>query len=800
MTAWVDEGVSVAVGATGVIGRGVRTGDRAGSGKGRFGGANGGRFVEMARILWVCLAVVVGVFDVSAGRAESGVGGPGHDGVVCVDPGVPAARPSHGSRAMAGIRGFGVGVRSRFATVEWLEKRGLMSASAVSAPLPETSASDTAVAATAAAPARANASVTQAPVSYNFDPKWGLSKLTYNGITYIDGTKDAGKIQPWLALDLADLNGGNKTSVWPQIRSSTFDAATKTLTQVFDGIKVVTKYTERADGIALNVTITNTGVGRKVTGYNLLPFQSALPESSFSATTEGWWVNGVDGTLTSRLDYQNNATYLTNDSPGSERTVGYVMFAAYQPTQGHRLRIGTANIWGTGLGFSGRQWLNLAPGASDSFALSIRFAPSSTPTTTALADKVQQTQQANPYVLNWSDRRLIGQAFPFSGGQPLFHTPTQPSQAPAFEAAVWKYVRDHVAAAKRENVQGVIFWDLEGPAQFSQGYAYAGDPRLIPDTNPYFDKVADQFFKAFTDQGVRVGLTIRPGKLVKQADGTYLRTTPADQVAEYRSIINYARTRWGCTLFYVDSVDTMHPEDLKQIARENPDILLIPEVPFGGGTGYSAFSAPYRETAHGFTQTPADVLSTYPEAFSVVKPNTSDPKLPAAIVEGVRRGDIYIGFLGQMDALAKIVNGSGLPLTRTTVTAGAGAATAKTSQATPGGTSGGGKTVPAPPTTTAPSTQKTGALPGSGTGPASQGPLQVRPRIFHVPTVRSASAGPSVGIAGPRTKSASAVGTASNAVAAPSLFPSYSALTAASFSNTAVFLDGKTTQDERRAA
>jgi len=84
--------------------------------------------------------------------------------------------------------------------------------------------------------------------------------------------------------------------------------------------------------------------------------------------------------------------------------------------------------------------------------------------------------------------------------------------------------------------------------------------------------------------------------------------------------IDYARERWGATMFYVDSNGGIRRPDeiwqLRLLAEQRPDILLIPEHTY---LPYSAFSAPYVSLRKGdSTEKSAWTRKLIPESFQAV--------------------------------------------------------------------------------------------------------------------------------------------------------------------------------------
>jgi hypothetical protein len=112
-----------------------------------------------------------------------------------------------------------------------------------------------------------------------------------------------------------------------------------------------------------------------------------------------------------------------------------------------------------------------------------------------------------------------------------------------------------------------------------------------------------------------------------------------------RERIAYAKQRWGCTLFYIDSTATaygwLNPDVFKAVADAYPDVLLMPE---NESMRYFAYSAPLNSYMHHrITSTPVGARMVYPEAFSVLMaPDGDRPEDHDALVTAVRHGDILL--------------------------------------------------------------------------------------------------------------------------------------------------------------
>ncbi|MEI6520974.1 MAG: HEAT repeat domain-containing protein [bacterium] len=246
----------------------------------------------------------------------------------------------------------------------------------------------------------------------------------------------------------------------------------------------------------------------------------------------------------------------------------------------------------------------------------------------------------------WKDRRPIAQYF-ISQGQ--FVTKDNPSGylnkevnvstlegKEAFRKLLMESADRWVGILKENNAQGMIVWDLEGYSQ--AGMVYVGDPRVLPEYAPEMDVVAEEFFKKFVDAGIRTGVTIRPNRIfriegeaaiAKWGKWGYNYQRQSKVVSELSSMITYAKRRFGCTIFYMDSnsyttddsKDGFTPSAiitaamLKELRILHPDVLIIPEHPIAGG---HEWTAQYRELRGGWKGTPDAERQKYPGAFSVL--------------------------------------------------------------------------------------------------------------------------------------------------------------------------------------
>ena len=306
---------------------------------------------------------------------------------------------------------------------------------------------------------------------------------------------------------------------------------------------------------------------------------------------------------------------------------------------------------------------DIKPGVTKAFNVSLRFGPAGARIQDLSGDVLERYAGKYPFQLNWNDHRPIGAMF-LAG--PQINVASNPRRwivnfgdiditndkgKAAFRAALLKLADNSVQVLKDIGAQGMITWDPEGEEFL--GACYYGDPRLVPSLAPEMEfkndsakSVIDEYFEKFRAAGLKVGVCIRP-QGIAMVDGKPVHQAADDEHAAQilRERIAYAKQRWGCTLFYVDSTATvsgsLNPDVFKAVADAYPDVLLIPE---NESMRYFAYSAPLNSYVHHrVTSTPAGARMVYPKAFSVLMaPDGDRPEDHHALVSAVRRGDILL--------------------------------------------------------------------------------------------------------------------------------------------------------------
>ncbi len=306
---------------------------------------------------------------------------------------------------------------------------------------------------------------------------------------------------------------------------------------------------------------------------------------------------------------------------------------------------------------------DIKSGTTRVFNVSLRFGPADAGVQDLSGDVLERYAGKYPFQVDWKDRRPIGAIF-LAG--PQINVPSNPRRwimnfgeidvtndkgKAAFRAALLKMADNSVQVLKDTGAQGMITWDPEGE-EFG-GECYYGNPRLVPTLAPEMEfkndgakSAIDEYFERFRAAGLKVGVCIRPQQIA-MVDGKPVHQAAEDEQAVQilRERIAYAKQRWGCTLFYVDSTATaytwINPDVFKAVADAYPDVLLIPE---NESMRYFAYSAPLNSYVHHkITSTPVGARLVYPKAFSVLMaPEGDRPEDHAALLDAVRRGDILL--------------------------------------------------------------------------------------------------------------------------------------------------------------
>jgi PKD repeat protein len=486
----------------------------------------------------------------------------------------------------------------------------------------------------------------------------GVKTLAYNGVNLVDtGVNPGDKGYIWEIYHIRP-DGGTNTELGTSGVTRSMDTTNKIQTWTYSWGAVKVKYAQTNDRLNMTVSITNSDTVNALAGCNLYPFFMRFP-----VQPNGWDPNmpqvgfNVTGPTIIPAYYSTNLMVFCNDDTSKPLYSG--LFSNSDTPTYHKYI-----VWISAVPFSGQPTFwptfdrRIPARGSDTYTVSMRFAPSNTPLTNVCADIYQSYSQSQPVQLCWPDRRSIGTIHLASPALGFAKNPrgwfgdssidiTTPSGKAAFQARVLSAADSAITVERNMNSQGMIVWDVEGE-EYPHAISYIGDPRLVPTLAPEIDPVIDQYFQKFKNAGLKVGCCARPQQLVVNGS-TATQNEVADPEALLSNKVSYAHSRWGTTIYYVDSNGStdsaMDAQIFHHLLDAFPDCLFVPEHE---NTAYYAFSAPFAELDLGDVDVPAEALMQYPNAFwcNYIAPDHNpsmdlNPYVPA-LVQGVRRGDILL--------------------------------------------------------------------------------------------------------------------------------------------------------------
>ena len=532
----------------------------------------------------------------------------------------------------------------------------------------------------------------------------GVQTISYAGTTLEDAGAVPGDAFHIWHMKSTDLQGNPITSGeygWGESNSGeVWDASTKTETYTFSWGSIATRFVQSGNNLNMIVTETNNaGSGILFDGAEIYPFALHFPQdpagfsgyTQYVVTTTGPGVSAADfgsGVVTSAIPDESVAMYGGWKNAGAN---------TYTPIMTTTAPDGLATF----LPHNDRP---VAPGSSFTYTVSLRFTPEGTPADTS--DAYASFAATYPSQLTWSDRRIIGTAYlassPAGGGditQPggfptnprrYFNDPsvdiTTTMGLKDFQDRMLEQAAANVTNAQALGGQGVITWDIEGE-QYPQNTSYVCSPDQIAsvapemesavlDTgSPYYGQgLDDAYFKTMTAAGLKVGVCLRPQVFTLASNGTASQaflTGNAAIIANLEKKARFANTRWGATIFYVDStVDsnggTLDPAIFQQLITDLPSFLFIPEE---STPRYYAYSAPfYSFIFHTTIGTDPSVYDYYPKAFGANLVNDVAASTLAQhqgqLTQAVAKGDILMGHADYWQAnnptLVDIYNAAGV--------------------------------------------------------------------------------------------------------------------------------------------
>jgi hypothetical protein len=492
-----------------------------------------------------------------------------------------------------------------------------------------------------------------------------LTSLSYGGAELLEnGT-------PLVKDVVLESPNGDTTNVSSEVVRSRVDATNRTITADYTWGSLRCAYKPQPGRLDLDITVENrSSKGIAKVSFEPLRFKFPQGKPRFDLDIRkghNWGNPTVIG-----IAYDGGTMVVVNEDVVRPLYVGFPTNDA----SGSPLMISTAKEsgWPTKWMDDPRISRPIPAGGSDQIHLSLRFGPANTPVKELAADIYKRYAEVYPFCVKWDDRRPIAALFLSSSHHSLAdgfsnnnvrgwfqdkkNDFTGEGDQARFKEHLMAYADTSIGILTNMNAQGMIAWDIQGQ-EYPHAISYIGDPRQLP---PEMAPVIDEFFKKFTDAKLRVGICVRPQLPVREVYGPVVRQQQVDEPVKLLiKKIDYAKKRWNCSIFYVDSNVTfddsyqanqeagyqlMSAFDFKQLAEAFPDCLIMPEHE---NTLYYAYTVPYNELKQDYFSTPEDILRTYPKAFSIlyvaeapVDEKTKLLKNFDTVVAGVKRGDILL--------------------------------------------------------------------------------------------------------------------------------------------------------------
>ena len=461
-----------------------------------------------------------------------------------------------------------------------------------------------------------------------------------------------------------------------------WNAATKTWTYSFSWGQISLQYLQSGDTLNLVVSETNNAnSGIVFDGATISPLLLHFPQLPAGFADPSY----------SQYAYNTTAPSVTTADWGGGEVVSVVadaakpLYSGFQSSGGNIYGAAVSSTTPDGLAtFQPHNDRPVMPGQTDTFTVSLRFAPSGTATGALAADAYSNWAATWPSQLNWTDRRVIGTVYLASSPTGNVNQPagyannprryfndsnssdfdvTSASGLAKFQARILQQSAANVQNLQRLNAQGAVTWDIEGE-QYPQDTSYVCSPDQIGTAAPEMESVVtdatspyvgmhlvDAYFNTMTDAGFRVGVCVRPQHFAINPDGTAQQTYLPDPAvaAELIRKMQYAHSRWKATLFYIDSTvesngAVLDASIFQQAAAALPDSLLMPEE---STPKHYAYTAPFLSFIfHGDLGTNSTIYNFYPKAFSVNLINDVNASTltasQSALTASVAAGDILM--------------------------------------------------------------------------------------------------------------------------------------------------------------
>ncbi|HTE24060.1 hypothetical protein [Flavitalea sp.] len=492
----------------------------------------------------------------------------------------------------------------------------------------------------------------------SYSSPYGISAMSYGNNTLIDFNKQLGR--PFGPEVFKLITKDKKVvSEWSQIYGQSWDDKKKEYSVALKWGTASVRYLQVGDTLNVTITLTNKTDYDTLCGMSFCPLTLNVGKRPLNFQPSfPYYSNNINSPAA--ISAQLGTFDIVVENPERNKKV-YMGWLEENNTNGALYRIWHGNIPFNGMtDFNPEVELRLPPGKSFTYTMAIKFVKPNLSLNTVASKAFQNYRVNQPSTLTWKDRRPIAELFLGSYGPKKQRNPRNwvmynsdevdiitKNGNQQFRLNALKYARNSLRYLKNINSQGVIVWDIEGQ-EFPHPLTYIGSPELISKLAPEMNEVADEFFAVFKKEGYKTGICIRPDSVVFK--GNWIDHVPVSNPAiTLINKINYARKRWGCTIFYVDSnVDPlsrlMNAEVFRAVHEAIPDVLLIPEHE---NIQYFNYSAPYTDLkAEQSLLVDKAIKDVNPAAFKVITISEGLRGTPAQnlkqLTQSVEEGNILL--------------------------------------------------------------------------------------------------------------------------------------------------------------
>src|SRR6266480_4482084 len=359
----------------------------------------------------------------------------------------------------------------------------------------------------------------------------GLTSLSFNGQSLLVSPA-SGELQPEKSVFRAVLD-----ALLPRASSpgATPNKKTDTIDLSYPWGRVSCAYGKQDDRLTLRIEVSNTGsaplnefsVRLMELNFPRVPNGGTLEAGMFGFGFKGpeWPLNRWPPSIPSaadprfvvpivRVDYGTGALNFCSDDLESSVGIAHTT----NPPDGTRYPLVITCP-------------SIKTGEAKTFNVSLRFGRAGSNTQQLSRDVLERYARKYPFQLDWTDRRPIGAIF-LAGAQ--INSASNPRRwslnagkidisteegRRSFREALLQLADQAISVLKRTKAQGMITWDPEGEEFL--GACYYGDPSLVSRLAPEMEfkgssekSVIDEYFEKFGAAGLKVGVCIRPQRIV----------------------------------------------------------------------------------------------------------------------------------------------------------------------------------------------------------------------------------------------------------------------------------------------